>query len=229
MSANNVYVFKDRVYLVTDTAASIGDLIFSVVDKTIQLPRLNAVAGFRGKFSGMNRLRFELGSFETLDELLLKMPEKLRRQYWFTSKFAPQFGGFELTIAGYCQKTAKPFAYIVTSLNVEGAKPFTMQPVKKAILAPPVQPDHPEDFMSRHGRNFDSEATNILQKQRQLRGVVIGWHAVVTTVDASGIRSRLLCVWPDKRGTKITRDLAPVMTSGRKRESSIVAPDWRNS
>lgn len=205
MSAISALIDKQRVHIVSDTAATHRGRLMGHCVKTFPIPHLSAAIAVRGNTKNIRIIAHLVSEYDDLDEMRAQIPVRLRALGGLLAKWWPLRYGFDVIIAGV--NRGKPFAWQLSSKTG-----YTFSDIEY-FAAAPAEPDMAEslyeavdgfDTDTRGGTTrLDAAACRLLDLQRQKFPGCIGGFGQITTVMSGGIYSRIIKRWPDKLGHKL--------------------------
>lgn len=188
MSAIQLHRSPGQILVITDTALGYEGKFAERSDKAVFLPRINAVAAFRGRLDLQHMVSFWLRALSHPEQLTGSFPELAR-----SAEALPVPIEF---VVGGVDRRGREFAYLFESHPVSG-EPFTPQELPGTFLAPMPSLD------GFHGRKFESADHQIgwlMQAQRDMPEIIVGGECVAHVVDSGGYTSRLIGHWNDQAG-----------------------------
>lgn len=221
MTAINALVLSDRVVLATDT--SLYDHTGRVIgfgSKVVALPHLRMAIACRGPYAWVGVAASEIGAdFESFDDFTQDGGEYLRDLYDENfSIFANGESEFDMCIVGWKERSNKPAAYVVSSMDHEdgerglkGSGAFTLAR-RSFICAPSLRHDPAADLKGREGPQDEEWAADylvsLMERQRlqkwplgsgaEEKGYIVGGAATATVITAGGVSQKIVRRWPDR-------------------------------
>jgi hypothetical protein len=217
LSAINLIRQDDRVHLVTDGALveTENGLLVSHYAKQSIAVHLNAAVALRGQGALANLvLPYLTNSGASFENFVHFLETGFRA--WFEKQLMPHcskqretlknFEEFDLIIAGYSER---PRSYILSNIERPGLPAWTLTDTSDAFFMPAdqflIDRFQPETFdpategvalVENQRRSF-----RFGEKSKPFCG--IGAFIQATTIDATGIHSRIVHRWPDEIGKPI--------------------------
>lgn len=205
MSAIAALIEKQRVHLISDTAATHRGRLMGHCVKTFPIPHLGVAISIRGNTKSARTIAHLIGEYDDQDEMRAQIPLRLRALGGILTKLWPMRYGFDCIIAGI--NHGKPFAWLISSKTG-----YEFSDVEYFVAAP-ADPDMSEELSeavdgfdgdTRGGTTrLDAAACRLLDLQRQKFPGCIGGFGQITTVTQGGIFTRTVKRWPDKLGHKL--------------------------
>lgn len=227
MSALNIYLDGRAAHIVTDAAAAGGGVLFGLVNKTVILPHMGVALSFRGKVGGFDALKFALSNFDDHNALLEGLPKLLKGFYRIRRKLMPKAFTLEVGVVGYAD--GRPFAYVIATCDRPDAPAYTLLKVPFLWSSPIIDVDELQRQAEVMPHDLDGAMTSILGKQRKSLDCYVGGYGQITTVNAKGIHTRLLCKWPDKIARRIDRNASAVPVVGQRAVGASISGGYRDA
>lgn len=227
MTAINTVVRADRAYLITDGAGydSNGRLIGSY-DKVVTMPNLSVALAVRGSALVLAFVRAMLADVaSSFDDLIEKGPERLRQISADLAGPLAKMGGqsdFELYAVGYSDEEQRFRSFALSSAGSDLATPFEFVSIDGdgGLSFSPVFSDinamvaahvllKADNLLNFTAETFDPDkhARGVMEMQRHQKIVpnglstkpihIVGRHILLTEIDRSGIRQRILHRWQE--------------------------------
>ena len=216
MTAASAFAATKAAYLLTDTAILFpppSRQVWMFAFKTIESSRLRLAAAITGganvfqaedgrKMSPLGNAYSVIEAAPSQDEALAALPEALAKAYDDLTLMSEGAGNFRILIGAWDLAAQESRAYVACS---PGALLPERPPFELTRMVSFVGPDVAGEL---DPENLKESAARMIDAQRRKsweEGICsIGGQAILTTIDADGVRSEAIHRWPsDRVGRKI--------------------------
>jgi|GEM_PF-3082626 len=241
MSALNVFMARDRVSILVDTAGYGQDgRLIRFVAKANALPHVPAVFAARGSWVVPFIFAPRFGErFATFDEMVTDGAQFADEIHADSYQFIASSGeeNVDLVMAGWSESRDRPEAYVLTSFGRNGLSAWQFYPITEAVALPGPSEEAAiaAGFVEKDQAHYDpaTDGLKLMQAQRSMRWPVIsdsdaeeehhlvGGAAVLIEVTKAGINQRIIHRWNDKVGEHIRPEpliVRPTATVGLSRQ-----------